>query len=318
MKVPTIAALLILMVGCSRPSSPTPVAKDKGAVPKAEAEKAFFEPAQERQPAEEFVSQEDPAGGAPKGQDKVPAKAARKIKHSADIKLITDEFDKTRDDLQRLIDKHQGYEAMADVRSSPGTQRLGTWRVRVPIERFGAFREAVRKLAEVESDTVNTEDLTDQYYDLEANIKNLRAEQESWREMLKKTSDKLDNLITVKRELDRVTDEIQRKEGRLRLMANLTELTSVSIMLRERQKFTPEKGPEVVEAATFGMRAEKTFGESWGALRDFGQGVALLAIALAPWLPVILLVGVPLGYLLRRFYRAIPSPSAPSAPPAGA
>ena len=239
---------------------------------------------------DEFVAQEaagaqvDPKGGEQRKEPKV----ARKIKHSADLKLITDEFDKTRDKLQELIEKHQGYEAMADIRSSPGSQRVGTWRVRVPMENFAAFRDAARKLAEVESDTVNTEDLTDQYYDLEANIKNLKAEQDSWRDMLKRTSDKLENLISVKRELDRVTDEIQRKEGRLRLMANLTDLTTVNLSLRERQKFNPDKGPEVAEAATFGMKAGKTFDHSWGALLDFGQGIALFVIALAPWASVTL------------------------------
>ncbi|MCI0683415.1 MAG: DUF4349 domain-containing protein [Gemmataceae bacterium] len=251
-------------------------------------------------------------GGQPKPQPKV----ARKIKHTADLTLITDEFDKKRDELQQLIVKHDGYEAMADVRSSPGSPRVGTWRVRAPIEHFSAFRDAVRKLAEVETDTVNTEDLTDQYYDLEANIKNLKAEQESWREMLKKTTDKLENLIAVKRELDRVTDEIQRKEGRLRLMANLTDLTTVNLTLRERQKFAPDKGPDVVEAATFGMRAEKTFEDSWAALRDFGQGLALVGIALAPWLPVLIVVGVPVWYWWRQWRKHVRTAAAVPVTPA--
>jgi hypothetical protein len=207
---------------------------------------------------------------------------------------------------------------MADIRSSPGAQRVGTWRVRVPMENFAAFREAARKLAEVESDTVNTEDLTDQYYDLEANIKNLKAEQDSWRDMLKRTADKLENLISVKRELDRVTDEIQRKEGRLRLMANLTELTTVNLSLIERQKFNPVKGPDVAESATFGMKAGKTFDDSWGALLHFGQGVALIAIALAPWLPLILVGAIPLWFSWRSWRRQVRANAAlPVTPAAG-
>ena len=311
----SIACLMLFLIGCggsvreagSGPRVAAPPAKSAHRAPGDLI--SGLTPDETQQP-EEFVAQEQAGGkagpmGAGANQPKQQPKVARKIKHSADLKLITDEFDKTRDELQKLIEKHQGYEAMADIRSSPGAQRVGTWRVRVPIENFAAFRDAARKLAEVESDTVNTEDLTDQYYDLEANIKNLKAEQDSWREMLKRTSDKLENLISVKRELDRVTDEIQRKEGRLRLMANLTDLTTVNLSLRERQKFNPDKGPEIVEAATFGMRAGKTFDSSWGALRDFGQGVALIAIALAPWLPLLLVAGIPAWYSWRQWRRHV-------------
>lgn len=304
--LPLIAVTLFLLalIGCSRPGQPAPAMIDSARMAPARAvggvadEKTLAK----EEPAE-FVALQEQAnvgGNAPK-----QAKVARKIKHVAELKLITDEFDKTRDEVQRLIAKHDGYEAMADVQSSPGAQRIGTWRVRVPIEQFSAFRDAIRKLAEIESDTIATEDLTDQYYDLDAHIKNLKAEQESWREMLKKTNDKLDNFITVKRELDRVTDDIQRKEGRLRLMANLTELTTVNLTLRERQKYTPDKGPQVAEAATFGMKVDKTFGNSWGALVSFGQAIALVAIALAPWLPVIAVLCVPVLYCWRQWRRHV-------------
>jgi hypothetical protein len=228
---------------------------------------------------------------------------ARKIKYTADIKLITDEFDKAKDALIKQVEASKGYEAFAEIRSSPGAPRVGVWKVRVPIENFTAFRTGVAKLGEVETDTVNTEDLTEAYYDLDANIKNLRAEQESWRDMLKRTTDKVENLIAVKRELDRVTDDIQRKEGKLRLLANLTELTTVSVTIRERQKYDPQKPPDVVEIASFGTKAGKTFGDSWGALKKLSEGLALLVVALTPWLPVIALVFAPLGLAARRARR---------------
>jgi hypothetical protein len=259
--------------------------------------------------AADFAGQEPAAAEAQPPAPGQPAKQAvpRKIKYTADLKLITDEFDTAKEGLEKQVQEHQGYEAHADVQSSPGAPRVGTWKVRVPIEKFAAFRSAVRQLGEILSDTVNTEDLTEQYYDLEANIKNLRAEQESWRDMLKKTSDKVESLISVKRELDRVTDEIQRKEGRLRLIANLTDLTTVNIQIRERQKYVPVKGPDAAEDPTFAMRAGKIFGSSWDALVSFGQAILLFVIALAPWLPLILAAGILLMVLQRRRTKA-PAP----------
>jgi hypothetical protein len=300
------AAVFVLLIGCGGDRhARTPQAEFKaksgaaivqGTPPAAPEQLALQAPM-----GGQFVLQEDgKAGGEPE-----PKKAApRKIKHTGDLKLITDEFDRAKEDLEKLIPAHDGYEAFADVQSSPGQPRTGTWRVRVPVEKFGPFRAAVRKLGEILSDTVNTEDLTEQYYDLEANIKNLRAEQESWRDMLKKASDKVENLIAVKKELDRVTDDIQRKEGKLRLLANLTDLTTVNVQIRERERFVPAEGPKAVEEATFTMRAGKAFGDSWEALRDFAQAVAILFIALTPWLPPLIVLGLLVAVVYRRRTRS--------------
>jgi hypothetical protein len=71
-----------------------------------------------------------------------------------------------------------------------------------------------------------------------------------------------------------------------------------------------------VEAATFGMRAGKTFEESWGALRGFGEGLALLGIALAPWLPVILVAGIPVWYSWRQWRKQVRTAAAVPVTPA--
>ncbi len=307
MKANSLSAglLLALFTGCSGRYEAPPNLRETEQLEAKQAPSASesLDSVASKRAKQEAVAFVDNPPGQP-GGGQAPKKVARRIKYTAELKLITDDFDNTRQELQKAIKANQGYEAMADIKSSPGLPRVANWRLRVPIENFTTFREAVRKLAEVESDTVATEDLTEQYYDLEANIKNLHAEQESWRDMLKRSSDKVENLIAVKKELDRVTDEIQRKEGKIRLIANLTELTTVDVTLRERQKFTPSKGPDVVEAATFSMKAGKTFGESWTALRNFGEALALFAIGLAPWLPVIATVGVSGWWFVRRQVRA--------------
>ena len=111
-------------------------------------------------------------------------------------------------------------------------------------------------------------------------------------------------------ELDQITDEINRKEGQLNLWKELTDLTTVTVTLREKQPFVPLKGPALAEVPTFDMRASKTFTDSWEVLVKIGQGVGLCAIALTPWLPVLLVVGVGIWGItwLMRLRRAMPEP----------
>ena len=159
-----------------------------------------------------------------------------------------------------------------------------TWRIRVPVENFQTFRKAVLKIGEVEKNTVDSEDMTDKYYDLEAHIKNRMAAREAMRDLLKETGKRdMEQYLKVYDKLELINDEINRKEGQLRLWANLTDLTTVTVHLREKQKYVAEKGLEPVERPTSALAPGYAVVESWGLFVAFWQWVVIVVIALAPW-----------------------------------
>ncbi len=235
-----------------------------------------------------FVAHEQPEDGKAGGGEKKPKiEQPRRIKYSAEMRLIVEQFSTVEDAIKVAVKDAKGFVAQAEVNNSPGTPRLGHWRIRVPIEHFDAFRDAVKKLGEIERNTVDSEDITAQYYDLEAHIKNRQAERETVRELLKEIGKKdLKTFFEVKRELDSITDDINRKEGQLRLWANLTDLTTVNVHIREKQKFIGDEKPKETEIPTFNSRATKAWNDSWDSVTALAENIAVLAILLTPWLPV--------------------------------
>ncbi len=238
----------------------------------------------------------------PPGQEKkANVDQPRKIKFTADMRVIVDKFDDAAKDLNAAIIAAKGLRAEESITSSPGTPRVGTWRVRVPLDQFDGFREAVAKLGAVERNTLQSEDITAQYYDLQAHIKNRQAARETLRDLLKEVGKKeMKHYLEVWDKLEKMSDEIDRAEGQLRLWANLTDLTTITVSLHEKQKYIPEDKAKKEEDPTFGMRAGKTWHDSWEALLSFGQGVSLVAIAVTPWLPFPLVAGLTLWLLVRR------------------
>jgi Domain of unknown function (DUF4349) len=233
----------------------------------------------------------------------------RKIRYSADMRLIVDDFAKAEKDLEAAIEESKGKLASSELNSVSNAVRTGTWRVRVPVEKLHTFRAAVAKIGEVELNKLDSEDLTDRYYDLEAHIKNRNAERDALRDLLKEVGKKeIKHYLEIKRELDSVTDDINRKEGQLRLWANLTDLTTCTVHLREKQKYIAEKKIEEKEVPTFGMRADKTWGESLEAFLGFCQWAVLALIALTPWLPALLVLGGGLWLFARRIKRVWSAP----------
>ena len=250
--------------------------------------------------------QDAPGLPPPKGEEPVEKKQKpRKIRYTADLRVVVKDFDTAWAGLKAAMKEAKTDPASEEINTSPGSPRSGTWRIRVPVDLLDTFREAVIKLGDVERNTLQSEDMTAQYYDLEAHIANRNVEQEALRDLLKEVGKKdLKHYIEVKRELDSITDDIDRKAGQLRLWKNMTDLTTVTVHLHELQKYIPEEKAKDRELPTFGMRASKTWESSWEAFLDFCQLVVIVAIAVTPWLPIPLVFFGCIWLLARRLARS--------------
>jgi len=300
---------LIILAGCSRPDATfSQVGSKIGGSPIVEKSDA---PKQKEAGKDDvFVALQPDQEG--KGEPKAKAQKQRKIRYTSDQSVIVEDFDKAWEGLKSATLDVQGELAQEEIHSSPGQPRTGTWRIRVPVDQIHVFRTKVIKLGEAERNTLSQEDLTAQYYDLEAHITNRNAEREALRELLKEVGKKdIKHYLEIKRELDGLTDDINRKEGQLRLWKNLTDLTTCTVQLREKQKYIAEKKAEDKEDPTFGMRAGKTWRDSGETFIAFCQGLVLVLIAVTPWLPVPVVV-LSMVWLIGR-YLSRPRPSPPVA-----
>lgn len=232
---------------------------------------------------------------------------ARKIIYTAAMTLVAEDFARAEQELLRLVKDNAGYVINSEVRGSPGAPRLGQWKVRIPVARFDAFRDAVARLGELERNTTDSQDVTDEYYDLEARIKNKKIEEARLLDHLQKSTGKLNDILAVEHEISRVRGEVEQMQGRLQMLAKLTAMTTVTITLHERKSYVPPANP------TFGTTIARTFGGSLDALLELGKTIVLIAVALGPWLPLLALVCIPLGLAWRRRHRLPAAPRLPLA-----
>jgi hypothetical protein len=234
----------------------------------------------------------------PAPADKAPA-PTRKIVYTAELKMIVDNLKQAEDTLKQIVKDHDAYIAQSD-RSGAGTpQRQGTWTLRVPVDQFQSCVDALRELGYPQRDKTDSKDVSEEYYDLEARIKNKQTEESRLQSYLeeKKATSKLDDILAIERELNRVRGEVEQLQGRLRLLSNITALATINLSLQESKDYVPPQ-------PGFGGQIADTFFGSLGALQACGKAITLAAVALGPWLPVLAVVGVPVWLLLRRRLRA--------------
>jgi len=91
-------------------------------------------------------------------------------------------------------------------------------------------------------------------------------------------------VIAIERELTRVREELERMQGRMRVLADLTLLTTVNLTLREIHNYQPADAP------TLAKRVDRGFQDSLESLTATGANIVVTSATLAPWLPVLAVI----------------------------
>lgn len=272
-------AALLLLAGCAarEMASESPAPQSSLPTPAAKA------------------SEDSPA--ALPGSVQPVAATVRKIIYNADVDLVAEDLTAARQQLVRLVSQRHGYVDETELGGTPGAPREGRWKVRVPAEEFEAFVEDLGRVGELQRVHSDSQDVTEEYYDVQARLANKKVEEERLLRHLRESPGRLTDILAVEKELSRVREEAERLQGRLQVMTNLTSLSTITIRINEVRDFVPGR------SASLGQEVARTFGASLGLMRDFGRGLVLLVVALAPWAALAVALGAAFWWLLRRFPR---------------
>ena len=221
----------------------------------------------------------------------------RKIIYTADVELVVEEFNSIPSKVETLVEEFEGYVAGSTVTGAPGRPRSGQWTIRVPVRRYGKFLTAVQKLGEVHRVSSDSKDVSEEYYDLEARIGNKKKQETRLLELLADATGKLEEVLSVERELARVREEIERMEGRVRVLNDLTSLTTVELTINEIKDYVPEEAP------TYATRVRRAFEGSVDLLVSATVELSIVVIAVLPWLGVLLIPATVIILLVRRHRR---------------
>ncbi len=102
--------------------------------------------------------------------------------------------------------------------------------IKFPSEEFDDGVEELGSLGEVTSERVDGRDVTEEFVDLGAQLKNLRATEEQFLNIMKQAF-KIEDILAVQRELSNVRNNIERIEGRMKYLQESADLSTLTIYL---------------------------------------------------------------------------------------
>jgi Domain of unknown function (DUF4349) len=162
-------------------------------------------------------------------------KSSRKVIRNAELSIEVTSPAAAEAQVSRLIESMGGYVSTSDRQAMAEEGASGRARVqlslRVPAERLEQALREIKSLGRgAESEKIGSEDVTDEYIDVEARITNQRRLETQLASLLTQAN-KVDEALKVHQELTSVRTEIDRLEGRKRFLDTESSLATISLSL---------------------------------------------------------------------------------------
>jgi hypothetical protein len=156
----------------------------------------------------------------------------RMIVRTANMQLVVNDISVTLERITKLAEDFDGY-VVSSNKWKEGGRLLGTIAIRVPAEKFDSAVKTLREMAdEVTYENTSAKDVTEEYVDLSAKLKNLEATEEQLLQIMKK-AEKVDDILAVQRELTSTRSEIERTKGRLQYLEQTSETSLIEVRLTQ-------------------------------------------------------------------------------------
>ncbi|MBP7554368.1 MAG: DUF4349 domain-containing protein [Spirochaetes bacterium] len=175
----------------------------------------------------------DDESNKPSSKDKITTKNAvkdnleidRKIIKTGIIGLDVKDLQETEKKLELKIKEYDGYISSSKLYSTTGSIIL-----KIPSENFDAFVQIVVDFGKITNKSVEAQDVTKKYYDIKKRIETKKILQQRYESYLKNAS-KVDELLSIERELNNVTVEIESMELELKTLSHLVAYSTLTLNL---------------------------------------------------------------------------------------
>ena len=156
----------------------------------------------------------------------------RMIVRTADMSLVVNDVAAALDQIAGLAENIGGY-VVSSQRWRDDNRLAGAIAIRVPADDFGNIIGALRGLAvDVTSENTSARDVTEEYVDLTAGLKNLEATEEQYLRLMEK-AEKVDDILSIQRALSQTRGEIERTKGRMQYLERTSATSLINVRLSE-------------------------------------------------------------------------------------
>jgi len=189
-------------------------------------------PAPSEEWADEATGKSVEEQGYPGREIPVDLNVERKIVKSGHLSLEVESVVTAMDEIASIADELGGYVVSSDkYETDEGPS--ANMNIRIPVEKFDQAFDRLRQLAiDVPHESTDSIDVTEEYVDLQARLRNLEATESQYLALLER-AETVEDTIQVWRELSNIRGQIEQIEGRMKYLERTSDMSFIQISLSE-------------------------------------------------------------------------------------
>lgn len=155
----------------------------------------------------------------------------RKVIQSASLSIVVNKAREAVEQIKSISKKWNGFVEYANIYETSDNRTAGSITIRVPSKNLDdALREVKETAIKITHENVNAQDVTKQFVDLEARLRNLKAQEEQYLLILKR-AEKISDILSVTQSLSSVRENIERLQAEMNYLSAQIEMASISVEL---------------------------------------------------------------------------------------
>ena len=157
---------------------------------------------------------------------------------------------------------------------SEGNLISGNITIRIPHNKYNSAVDRVKDMGEVASISINGQDITQDYVDLESRLRNYEAQQDILLDLMAQ-SKKVSDSLEVQNELSNVQEQIELIKGKMNYLDDMVSFSTIEVYLYEPEPIKTTSDWGFVEALKRGLR---------GAVTVFNYIIMVLIVTAPVWI----------------------------------
>ena len=223
------------------------------------------------------ISPSSPSQGGSFGEVAPSTSTDRMVIRNGELTLIVKDVAAARDAIGQLAQKFNGYVVSSYISGEENSIR-GQVAIRVPDEQFEpALAELKRLAVRVNTERTTGQDVTEEYTDLQARLKNAQAVEAQYLALLDKAKN-VDEILKIYDSLSQVRQQIEQLKGRIQYLERSASMSLITVNLQPETSAKPLANP--------GWNPLEVFKSAVRGIVVLGQILANIAIWLVVLSPV--------------------------------
>ena len=214
----------------------------------------------------------------------------RKIQKNARINIEVKNLDTVVFEVEKIVQKYEGEIISSNRGGADVGDPYANISFRVPAE---SLKDVLSEILELSSKVIReeiyTNDVTEEFIDVEAKLLNMKSTESRFQDLLLKTTT-VSEILEVETQLTRIRGEIDGLEGRLKYLNQTTSTSKIDLNIQQESSITGDT-----------WNVSESFRTAVRNLTSFGKISANFTINLLVFSPILLLV-ILVIFLLWKFF----------------